>query len=393
MPHAGTASDPHKLVIIGSGPAGWTAAIYAARAALDPVVYIGVPRQDPSIVLPGGQLMLTTEVENYPGFPHGVTGPEMMASFQKQAERFGTKVIGEDITVCEFSRTPATKAHILHTSGGQAVHARAVIIATGAVANWIGLPNELRLARAGGGVSACAVCDGALPAFRDQHLAVVGGGDTAMEEATYLTKFASKVSVIHRREELRASKVMQQRFLSKPNAKVLWNKVVVDVIGDEKIEAVMLEDTKTKQRSRLDVRGLFVAIGHTPATKFLIPPQKVIEDVHLPMVMNWYKSIMGNAAEREAAEAKKDETALPEDWSEQYGKLAYLYAKSDTTYVKLTPKGYVNLDHRHSATNLEGVFAAGDVADAEYRQAVTAAGMGCQAALDAERWLGRVGLA
>lgn len=326
----GSPSNVHKVLIIGSGPAGWTAAIYAARAALEPVVYIGVPKQDPSIVLPGGQLMLTTEVENYPGFPHGITGPEMMAAFQKQAERFGTKVVSEDIVSCDFSKRPFT----MKTSGGGAVRAHAVIIATGAVANWIGLPNEMRLARAGGGVSACAVCDGALPAFRDQPLAVVGGGDTAMEEATYLTKFGSKVYVIHRRNELRASKVMQQRFLSKPNAEVLWNKVVVDVLGDERIEGVMLEDTATKQKSRLDVKGLFVAIGHTPATKFLA----------------------GSG-------------------------------------VALTDKGYIRLDHRHSHTNIEGVFAAGDVADAEYRQAITAAGMGCQAALDAERWLGKAGLA
>lgn len=319
-----------KVVIIGSGPAGWTAAIYAARAALNPIAYIGVAKQNPSIVLPGGQLMLTTEVENYPGFPHGVTGPEMMASFQKQAERFGTRVIGQDIESCDFSKKPFT----LKTSGGQHIKAHAVIIATGAVANWMGLKNEMRLAMSGGGVSACAVCDGALPTFRNQPLAVVGGGDTAMEEATYLTKFGSAVYVIHRRDELRASKVMQQRYLSKPNAKVLWNKVVVDVLGDEHIEGVLLEDTVTKERSRLDVRGLFIAIGHTPATKFL-----------------------------------------------------------EGSGVKLTDKGYIHLDHRHSYTNIEGVFAAGDVADAEYRQAVTAAGMGCQAALDAERWLGKMGLA
>ena len=320
----------HKLVIIGSGPAGWTAAIYAARAQLDPVVYIGVPKQTPSIVLPGGQLMLTTEVENYPGFPHGVTGPEMMAMFQQQAERFGTKVIGEDIESCDFSKRP----FVLKTSEGKTIQAHAVIIATGAVANWIGLENEMRLARQGGGVSACAVCDGALPAFRNQPLAVVGGGDTALEEATYLTKFGSTVYIIHRRDSLRASKVMQQRFLDKPNAKVLWNKVVVDVLGQDQIEGVMLEDTITKQRSRLDVKGLFVAIGHTPATAFL-----------------------------------------------------------QNTGLKFNDKGYIHLDHRHSATNIDGVFAAGDVADAEYRQAITAAGMGCQAALDAERWLGRQALA
>lgn len=322
-------SSVHRLVIVGSGPAGWTAAIYAARANLQPVCYIGVPKQNPAIVLPGGQLMLTTEVENYPGFPHGVTGPEMMKLFQEQAERFGTKVVGEDIVHCDFSARPFT----LKTSGGAVVRAHAVIIATGAVANWIGLKNEMRLAMSGGGVSACAVCDGALPIFRQQPLAVVGGGDTAMEEATYLTKFASAVYVIHRRSELRASKIMQKRFLDQPNAKVLWNKVVVDVLGDEKIDGVLLEDTVTKERSRLDVKGLFIAIGHTPATHFL-----------------------------------------------------------QGTGLEFDDKGYLKLRSRNSRTNIEGVFAAGDVADAEYRQAITAAGMGCQAALDAERWLGAQGV-
>src|SRR3954469_15098202 len=218
---------PHKTVIIGSGPAGWTAAIYAARAQLKPVVYIGVPKANPGPVLPGGQLMLTTDVENYPGFPKGVAGPEMMELFQKQAERFGTKVVGEDIERCDFSTRPFT----LHTSGGKAVRALTVIIATGAVANWLGLDNELRLAKTGGGVSACAVCDGALPVFRGQKLVVIGGGDTAMEEATYLTKFASEVLVIHRRDKLRASRIMQERFLARPNAKVMWNKMVKDVLG------------------------------------------------------------------------------------------------------------------------------------------------------------------
>ena len=320
----------HKLVIIGSGPAGWTAAIYAARAQLDPVVYIGVPKQTPSIVLPGGQLMLTTEVENYPGFPHGITGPAMMDAFQKQAERFGTKVVTEDIESCDFRARPFE----LKTSGGGIVRAHSVIIATGAVANWIGLSNEMRLARQGGGVSACAVCDGALPVFRNQPLAVVGGGDTAMEEATYLTKFASRVYVIHRRDELRASKVMQQRFLSKPNAEVVWNSVVTDVLGEDHIEGLQLKNTVTGAVSTLPVKGLFVAIGHTPATKFL-----------------------------------------------------------EGSGITLNDAQYIHLEHRHSHTNIEGVFAAGDVADAEYRQAITAAGMGCQAALDAERWLGKMGLA
>ncbi len=318
-----------KLLIIGSGPAGWTAAIYAARAKLDPVCYIGVPKSNPAPMLPGGQLMLTTEVENYPGFPKGVTGPEMMHLFQQQAERFGTRVIGEDIISCDFSKRPFT----LTTSEKKTVTAHAVIIATGATANWLGLENELRLATSGGGVSACAVCDGALPGFRNQPLAVVGGGDTAMEEASYLTKFASTVYIIHRREEFRASKVMQQRVLSAPNVKVLWNKAVEDVLGDQTIDAVSLKDTKTGEVSRLDVKGLFIAIGHTPTTAFL----------------------KGSG-------------------------------------IELEPTGYVRLKSRNSATNIEGVFAAGDVADSAYRQAVTAAGMGCQAALDAERWLAANGV-
>ena len=317
-------ADIEKLVIIGSGPAGWTAAIYAARAKLNPVCFIGVPKANPAPMLPGGQLMLTTEVENYPGFPKGVTGPEMMELFQKQAERFETRVVGEDIVKCDFSKRPFT----LTTSESKIVKAHAVIIATGATANWLGLENELRLATSGGGVSACAVCDGALPAFRNQPLAVVGGGDTAMEEASYLTKFASTVYIIHRRGEFRASKVMQQRVLGAPNAKVLWNKAVVDVLGDQTIEAVRLKDTQTGEESRLDLKGLFIAIGHTPTTGFL-----------------------------------KD------------------------SGVELEPNGYIRFRNRSSYTNIEGVFAAGDVADSVYRQAVTAAGMGCQAALDAERWL------
>jgi thioredoxin reductase (NADPH) len=320
----------HKLVIIGSGPAGWTAAIYAARAQLDPVVFAGVAKQDPGPILPGGQLMLTTDVENYPGFPEGVAGPEMMELFQRQAERFGTRIIGQDVVRCDFAKRPFE----LHTSEGEVLRAHAVILATGATANWLGLENELRLARSGGGVSACAVCDGALHVFRDQHLAVIGGGDTAMEEATYLTKYASKVSIIHRRDEFRASRIMQERLLSKPNAEVLWNKVVVDVLGDEMVTGLRLKDTKTGAESTLQIKGLFVAIGHTPATRFL-----------------------------------------------------------EGSGIELDEARYVRLKTRSSATNIEGVFAAGDLADAKYRQAVTAAGMGCQAALDAEHWLGGKGLA
>ena len=322
-------AEVEKLIIIGSGPAGWTAALYAARANLDPICFIGVPKQNPAPVLPGGQLMLTTEVENYPGFPDGITGPEMMQHFQKQAERFGTRVVGQDIEACDFSSRPFK----LTTSDGSVVQGHAVIIATGATANWMGQENELRLAQTGGGVSACAVCDGALPVFRDQHLAVVGGGDTAMEESAYLSKFASKVTIIHRRDKLRASNIMQERTLGLPNVEVAWNKIVSEVVGEEKIEAVMLKDTVTGDETRLDVKGLFVAIGHTPATGFL-----------------------------------------------------------NGSGIELDDAGYVKLPNRSSETNIEGVFAGGDVADSEYRQAVTAAGMGCQAAIDAERWLAGQGI-
>jgi thioredoxin reductase (NADPH) len=313
-----------KVIIIGSGPAAWTAAIYAARAKLDPLVYSGLPKANPAPMLPGGQLMLTTDVENYPGFPHGVSGPAMMELFQKQAERFGTRIVGEDIINCDFGQQPFS----LRDSTGIVVKAHTVIIATGATANWLGLENELRLATTGGGVSACAVCDGALPVFRNQPLAVVGGGDTAMEEASYLTKFGSTVYIIHRRDNFRASKVMQQRVLSAPNSKVLWNKMVVDVLGNETIESVKLKDTVTGEHSILPVKGLFIAIGHTPTTDFL----------------------KGSG-------------------------------------VDLDSSGYIDLKTRTSATNIPGVFAAGDVSDSVYRQAVTAAGMGCMAALDAERWL------
>ena len=322
-------STHEKVVIIGSGPAGWTAAIYAARADLSPICFIGEARQNPAPVLPGGQLMLTTDVENYPGFPEGVTGPDLMEMFQKQAERFGTRIVGEDIVSCDFSSRPFT----LTTSGGDTVTAQSVIIATGATANWLGLENELRLATSGGGVSACAVCDGALPFFRNQPLAVVGGGDTAMEEAMYLTKFASTVHVIHRRDEFRASKTMQDRLLAAPNVEVHWNKTVVDVLGDASIEAVRMRDTVNEEESELPVKGLFIAIGHSPATGFL-----------------------------------------------------------EGSGIEFDEGGYVLLRQRGSATNIEGVFAAGDVADSVYRQAVTAAGMGCQAALDCERWLGAQGI-
>ncbi|MCH2145407.1 MAG: thioredoxin-disulfide reductase [Phycisphaerales bacterium] len=324
-----SSDNVEKVVIVGSGPSGWTAAIYAARADLQPLCCIGVPKQNPAPVLPGGQLMLTTEVENYPGFPEGVTGPEMMQLFQKQAERFGTRVLSRDVVSCDFSQRPFT----LNLDDGSTVKAESVILATGATANWLGLDNELRLATSGGGVSACAVCDGALPLFRDQPLAVVGGGDTAMEEASYLTKFASTVHVIHRRDSFRASQTMADRVLEAPNTEVHWNKQVVDVIGDTMIEAIELEDTVTGERSKLEVKGLFIAIGHSPATGFL-----------------------------------------------------------DGSGVAFDDAGYISLEGRDSRTNIEGVFAAGDVADSVYRQAVTAAGMGCMAAIDCERWLADQGV-
>ncbi|MCC7191259.1 MAG: thioredoxin-disulfide reductase [Phycisphaeraceae bacterium] len=325
-----TDSNVEKVTIIGSGPAGWTAAIYAARANLNPIVYEGVPKQTPTIQLPGGQLMLTTEVENYPGFPEGITGPEMMEHFKKQAQRFHTRIASLDITKCDFSKRPFE----LHTSEDTIVKSHAVIIATGASANWIGLDNEMRLARSGGGVSACAVCDGALPVFRNRPLAVVGGGDTAMEEASYLTKFASKVYVIHRRGEFRASKVMQKRILENPKAEVIWNTTVQDVLGAEKISGLSLKNVMTGAVSTLDVSGLFIAIGHTPNTQFL-----------------------------------------------------------KGTGLDFDSKGYLKLiDGYRTYTNIEGVFAAGDVSDQIYRQAITAAGMGCKAAIDAERWLADKGV-
>lgn len=315
-----------RVVIIGSGPAGWTAAIYAARASLDPLVYEGMPSQQ---MIPGGQLMFTTEVENYPGFPHGVDGKEMMAKFREQAVRFKTRIVTDDITACDFSKRPFT----LTTGEGKTVRTHAVIIASGAKARWLWLENEQRLAQQGGGVSACAVCDGALPAFRNQHLVVVGGGDTAMEEAHYLTKFASKVTLVHRRHEFRASKIMQERLLASPKVEVAWNSVVTEVYGQEFIEAVELTDTLSGAKRRVPCKGLFIAIGHEPNTKFL------------------------------AGQITTDES------------------------------GYISLPDRGSTkTNIPGVFAVGDVADKVYRQAVTAAGTGCMGALDCERWLAAQGI-
>ena len=314
-----------NLVIIGSGPAAWTAALYASRADLDPLVLEGEPR---GIMLPGGQLMITTEVENYPGFPEGVTGPELMQKMKTQAERFGTRAEMVMVEKVDLSERPFT----MTTSAGAEIRAQALIVATGANAKWLGLPNEERLAQSGGGVSACAVCDAALPIYRNRTLAVVGGGDSAMEEATYASKFASKVYIIHRRDEFRASRIMAERALANPKIEVIWNKEVVEVLGYDQITGLRLEDTVTGERSDLEVGGLFVAIGHTPNTAFL------------------------------------------------------------DGQLELTPKGYVKTQSWRTATSVDGVFAAGDVMDDYYRQAITAAGTGCMAALEAERWLSHQGL-
>ena len=317
-----------KVVIIGSGPAGLTAAIYAARAALDPLVFEGF---NAGGLIPGGQLMYTTEVENYPGFPDGITGPDLMKAFRDQAERFGTRYIREDVNEIDLSKRPFTVKSDEHT-----VETHTLIIATGARANWLGLENEQRLAQSGGGVSACAVCDGAMPIYRDQELVVVGGGDAAIEEASYLTKFAGKVHLVHRRDQLRASKAMQERFLKlvdEGKIQPQWNSVVVDVLGDKTITGVQLKDVKTEAVRELPCRGLFVSIGHTPNTELF------------------------------------------------QGKLDL----DEKRYIKLPNAG-------SSYTSVEGVFAAGDVADHLYRQAITAAGTGCMAAIDAERWLAAQGI-
>lgn len=314
-----------KLIIIGSGPAAWTAAIYAARAQLDPLVYEG---SFSATMVPGGQLMYTTEVENYPGFPEGITGPEMMAGFRDQALRFKTRAVTEDIQQVDFSGRPLR----LIAGDGQQLTADSVIISTGANARWLGVPGEERLAQSGGGVSACAVCDGALPHFRDKVIAVVGGGDSAMEDALYMTKFASEVLVIHRRDEFRASKIMQSRVLENPKIKVLWNSLVEEVLGEDSIKRIRVRDVKSGEQKEIDVDGMFVAIGHSPNTGFL-----------------------GDA-------------------------------------IALKPNGYIATPVSwRTATSVPGVFAAGDVMDDFYRQAVTAAGSGCMAALEAERWLAHGG--
>jgi thioredoxin reductase (NADPH) len=299
-----------KVLIIGSGPAGLTAAIYAARADLEPFMIEGMER--------GGQLMITTDVENYPGFPDGVMGPDLMEQMRKQAERFGTRIVSSDVTEVDFSKRPFT------VSVGQDTYsADSIIISTGASARWLGVEGEERLR--GFGVSACATCDGFF--FRDKELLIVGGGDTAMEEALFLTKFASKVTVVHRRDEFRASPIMVTRVLEHPKIDVLWDSVVEEIVGDSLVTGAKIRNVRTNELTEFAADGVFVAIGHTPNTKVF------------------------------------DEE------------------------LDLDDAGYILTEPGTSLTSVEGVFAAGDVTDKIYRQAVTAAGMGCQAALDAQRWL------
>jgi thioredoxin reductase (NADPH) len=298
-----------KVAIIGSGPAGLTAAIYTARADLRPLMIEGMER--------GGQLMLTTDVENYPGFPDGIMGPELMEGFRKQAERFGTRIMSSDVTKVDFSSRPF-KIWVDEDE----YQADSVIISTGASARWLGLESETRLR--GHGVSACATCDGFF--FRDKEIAVVGGGDSAAEESLFLTKFASKVYLIHRRDELRASKIMANRVLEHDKIEVIWDTVVEEVLGEDLVTGLKLYNRITQETSELAVEGLFLAIGHDPNTK-------IFQDA-----------------------------------------------------IELDEKGYI-LTGDNTMTSVPGVFAAGDVTDHVYRQAITAAGLGCQAAIDAERWL------
>ena len=297
-----------KLIIIGSGPAGLTAALYAARANLNPLVLGGLEW--------GGQLMLTTEVENYPGFIDGIDGPDLMEIFKKQAERFGAEVVNSNVTSVDFSKQP-----FKIISGENSYETQTVIIATGASAKWLGLDNEQKLI--GKGVSSCATCDGFF--FKDKEIALVGGGDSAMEEALFLTKFASKVTVVHRRDKLRASKIMQDRAFENDKIEFIWNSEIEDVIGDSSVTGIKIKNVQTNESSTKDVSGLFVAIGHVPNTDFL------------------------------------------------------------KGQIDLNDNGYVNCDG--TKTNIDGVFVAGDVHDFRYRQAVTAAGHGCEAAIDVEKYI------
>ncbi|MGZ4535229.1 MAG: thioredoxin-disulfide reductase [Nocardioidaceae bacterium] len=305
-------TDVRNVIIIGSGPAGYTAAVYAARANLAPLVFEGS-------VTAGGALMTTTEVENFPGFRDGIMGPELMDNMRAQAERFGAELVADDIT--EVDLTGAVK--VVTDGAGTQHRAKAVILATGSGYRKLGLPDEDRLS--GHGVSWCATCDGFF--FRDQHIAVIGGGDSAVEEATFLSRFASKVTLVHRRDELRASKIMQDRAFADPKIEFAWNSTVSAIHGDDKLTGVTLTDTVTGEERQLDVTGLFIAIGHDPRSELL------------------------------------------------------------GGQVRLDEEGYVLVDQPSTRTNLPGVFACGDLVDHEYRQAITAAGTGCQAAIDAERFL------
>ena len=302
----------HEVVIVGSGPAGYTAAIYAARAQLEPVMYEGS-------VTAGGALMNTTEVENFPGFTDGIMGPDLMDSMRKQSARFGTQLITDDIVEMDLKGPVKT----LKDGSGNVLRTKSVILAMGSAYREIGLENEKRLS--GRGVSWCATCDGFF--FRDQEIAVVGGGDSAVEEATFLTKFASKVTLIHRRDSLRASKIMADRAKANPKIEFLWNTEVTDVLGETKMQALELKNVLTGAVTRRDFGALFVAIGHIPRSELI------------------------------------------------------------TTQVSLDAEGYVKVEGRSTKTNIEGVFACGDLVDHTYRQAITAAGSGCQAALDAEKFL------
>jgi thioredoxin reductase (NADPH) len=318
-----------KVLIIGSGPAGWTAAIYAARANLNPLVIEGDPFSEDNRqrgTLPLGQLNLTTEVENYPGFPKGILGPELMVNMRLQAEHYGTRIISRDVVSVDLSKRP----FVAVDSEGEKYSAQAIIIATGASANYLGLDSENRFKNRG--VSACAVCDGALPRYRNKPLIVVGGGDSACEEGHYLTKFASAVHLVYRKakDKMRASPIMAERILSDHKVKPEWNSVVEEVFGDDErgMTGVLLKDLNTGQTRQVEAAGMFVAIGHTPNTKFLNGQLETDEQGFIKLKEAW-----------------------------------------------------------RTTTSVEGVFAAGDVADPIYKQAITAAGMGCKAALDAERWL------
>jgi len=306
--------DIYNTIIIGSGPAGLTAALYASRAEIKPLLFAGLT--------PGGQLSQTSEVENFPGFPEGVMGPELMDKMTKQAERFGTKILYEMVNSVDFSKTP----FVVRADTGEYL-TKTVIIATGAEANWLGLPNEQRLR--GKGVSACATCDGFF--FKGKDLVVVGGGDSAMEEALFLTKFATHVTILHRREEFRASKIMLKRAQEHPKISFMTDTVVVDVLGENSVEGMKVKSNKTGEEQVLKVSGYFAAIGHTPSSK-------IFKDAG----------------------------------------------------IETNEKGYIKV-HDNTRTNIQGVFVAGDVDDPRYRQAVSAAGMGCMAALDVEKHLAEHG--